>query len=109
MDREWILDLIKDLVREKRFRVRIHAVRHMIEEGFTESDVAEALTRKSRILEQYPDEERCLILGYYRTDSVEVPLHVVCDYSKSAVLDIITAYTPQKPWWVTPARRAKKP
>lgn len=108
MDPERVLKRIQNLVRQQKYRARIHASTHMIEEGFEESDLEEALTRKARILEHYPDEERCLILGYYLVDSVEMPLHVVCDYSKSTSLDIITAYTPQKPWWVTPTRRAKK-
>ncbi|HTS70069.1 MAG TPA: hypothetical protein VMO17_13895 [Terriglobia bacterium] len=38
-------------------------------------------------------------------EKVSQPLHVVCDYSDSNVLDIVTAYIPQKPWWTTPSKR----
>jgi hypothetical protein len=36
----------------------------MIEEGFGEQDVLDAVAGRSRILEHYPDEGRCLLLGY---------------------------------------------
>jgi hypothetical protein len=35
-------------------------------------------------------------------------LHVVCDLSDEEVLDIVTAYIPQPPWWVTPSRRGQR-
>ena len=70
----------------------------MIEEGFSEQNILEAITGKSRILEHYPDESRCLVSGSFsfggRTRS---PLHVICDYANEGVIDIITAYIPQKP------------
>jgi hypothetical protein len=61
-----LLDEVKRLVGARRYRVRIHAVRHMVEEGFDEHDLLEAIAGRSRILEHYPDESRCLILGYFR-------------------------------------------
>lgn len=50
-----LLETIKRLVGERRYRVRIHAVRHMIEEGFGEGDIVEVITGRSKILENYPD------------------------------------------------------
>lgn len=101
-----LLEKIKSLVAGAKYRVRIHAVRHMIEEGFTESDIVTALTGKSKILEVYVDEHRCLILGSFRiSENVRSPLHLVCDYSRDDVLDIVTAYIPQKPWWSSPSQR----
>ena len=103
-----LLDLIKALLGARQYRIGLHAVRHMIEEGFDEENLVEALGGESRILEDYPHELRCLILGYFRvSEKVSQPLHVVCDYSDSNVLDIITAYIPQKPWWTTPSRRGR--
>jgi metal-responsive CopG/Arc/MetJ family transcriptional regulator len=64
-DGQELLENIKALVRAKRYRVRLHAVRHMIEEGFSEENLLEAITGKCRVLENYPDESRCLILGYF--------------------------------------------
>lgn len=38
----------------------------MIEEGFGEYNLIEALAGRSKILEDYPDELRCLLLGYFK-------------------------------------------
>lgn len=104
-----LLEKIKSLVAGGKYRVRIHAVRHMIEEGFTESDMVTALTGKSKILELYIDEHRCLILGSFKiSENARSPLHLVCDYSRDEVVDIVTAYIPQKPWWISPSQRGQQ-
>jgi hypothetical protein len=101
-----LLERIKAAASAKRYRIRIHAVRHMIEEGFDEENLLEALSGKSCILEDYPAEMRCLVLGYFASGAdTRIPLHVVCDYSDRRQIDIVTAYIPQKPWWATPRER----
>ncbi len=108
LDELELLSLIKSLTGSGSYRVRLHAVRHMIEEGFSEENMIEAITGRSRIIEHYPEEERCLILGYFAmTESTRLPLHLICDYSQEGVVDIVTAYIPQKPWWTTPTLRGK--
>ncbi len=103
-----LLATIKGLVNAKQYRIRIHAVRHMIEEGFDEENLLGALAGKCRILEDYPNEGRCLILGYFAVrEKSRAALHVVCDYSSPMVVDIVTAYLPQKPWWTTPGKRGR--
>jgi len=103
-----LLKRIKALIISGKYRVRIHAVRHMMEEGFNETNSIEAITDKGRIIENYADDSRCLILGnFHFTDAATSPLHIVCDYSKSDVIDIVTAYIPQKPWWISPTQRGK--
>lgn len=106
MHRDDILKRIKRLVISGRYRIRIHAVRHMIEEGFNETNVVEALKGKSKIIEDYSDDCRCLILGnFHFTKGTTSTLHIVCDYARTDLVDIITAYIPQKPWWVSPTKR----
>ena len=103
-----LLEWIKDLVGEGSFRLRPHAARHVIEEGFTETDILEAILGDCRILEIYPHESRCLIFGHYSiSKNVRSPLHLVIEYLHEEVVDIVTAYIPQKPWWVAPWRRGK--
>ena len=103
-----VLEKITDLVRAGRYRIRLHTVRHMIEEGFNEANLIKAVSAGSRILEIYPQEMRCLLLGYFEvSDEARQPLHAVCDYSNPKVVDFITAYVPQKPWWVTPSKRGR--
>jgi hypothetical protein len=103
------LEKIRQLIGRQRYRVRLHALRHMIEEGFGEQDIlAAVVSSKSKILEDYPDESRCLIFGHFMLDEkMRSPLHIVCDYSQDSVVDIITAYIPQRPWWATPTKRGK--
>ena len=101
-----VLEKIRTLVRAGKYRIRLHAVRHMIEEGFDEGNLVEAVTGEIRVLEAYPHEERCLVLGYFTIgEKVRQPLHVVCDHSNPRIVDIVTAYLPQKPWWMTPSKR----
>jgi hypothetical protein len=107
-DERELLEKIRSLMKARKYRVRIHAVRHMIEEGFSEGNVFDAIIGKSKIIENYSDELRCLIYGTFLFDNkARTPLHIVCDYSGREVVDIITAYVPQKPWWITPTKRGK--
>ena len=103
-----LLSNIRGLVKAKKYRIRIHTVRHIIEEGFSEQDLIDAMLGRSRILEDYPEERRCLVVGYFRlSEKVRCPLHAVCDYSNAEVLDIVTAYIPEKPWWSTATKRGQ--
>ena len=101
---------VKKLVNEGRYRVKIHAVRHMIEEGFSERDIIAAILGESKIVEMYDEDKRCLILGHFLCDDrIKLPIHVVCDYSNNKLIDIVTAYIPQKPWWMSPTQRGRRP
>jgi Domain of unknown function (DUF4258) len=81
----------------------------MIEEGFSEQDVVSVLAGDGKILESYEEDKRCLTLGHYTVkNNVRLPLHVDCDYSNNKLIDVVTAYIPQKPWWITPTRRGLK-
>src|SRR4030067_2104354 len=101
-----LLEDIKRLIKCGKYRIRIHAIRHMIEEGFNEEDIIETVTGRSKILEDYSDEFRCLIWGrFHFTDRTTSPLHIVCEYPRNSLVDIVTAYIPQKPWWISPMKR----
>ena len=66
----------------------------------------EAVAGKIRILEHYPDQSRCLVTGNFQmSGSVRSPLHLVFEYLHEDAVDIVTAYIPQKLWWVTPSQR----
>ena len=43
-----LLAIIKGLVSASEYRIRIHAVRHMIEEGFDEENLLAALEGKAK-------------------------------------------------------------
>ena len=63
---------------------------------------------KLQLLEEYAEEARCLVLGQFHfTTRISSPLHIVCDLSNDKVLDVVTAYIPQRPWWSTPTQRGE--
>lgn len=106
---EEVLERIREAVDAGNIRTRIHATRHMFEEGFSEQDIIAALIGKPRLLEHYPDEARCLVLGYFQmSEKMPCPLHLAVEYSRETGIDIVTAYIPQKPWWLTPWQRGRK-
>ena len=79
----------------------------MIKEGFSEKDIL-GVIQSGRLLENYDEEQRCLILGSFASgESGVIPLHVLCDYSNNAIADIVTAYIPQNPWWQTETKRGR--
>ena len=81
----------------------------MIEEGFSEGDIIAAMLGESRVIEIYDEDKRCLILGRFLLDNrVKSPMHVVCDYSNRKLIDIVTAYIPQRPWWISPTKRGRR-
>ena len=105
-----LLERIAALAGFGRYRVRLHAVRHMVEEGFDERNIIEVLTERGRkIIEEYPEQQRYLVLGSCAIGRrTRLHLHVVCDLSDEEVLDVVTAYISQPPWWVTPSRRGQR-
>lgn len=106
---EAIVDRVRRLADANSYRVGLHTVRHMIEEGFDEHQLLEALTGRIRVLEGYEDEHRYLVLGRFRFSATAAcALHVLCDLTNETVVDIVTAYVPQRPWWLTPTRRGNR-
>ena len=100
------IGVIRELVRLGRYRTRSHVVTHMIEESFSEKEVVRAVLR-GRIVEEYPERERCLIAGPASgLSSGGTHLHVVCDLSRPDLVRFVTAYIPRRPWWKSPFERA---
>lgn len=103
-----LLENITSLVRRGNYRVRIHTIRHMVEEGFSENDIISAILENSKIIEMYHEDQRCLIVGTFMwSNKSKSPIHIICDYSNRKLIDIVTAYIPQRPWWISPTRRGK--
>ena len=104
-----LLEQIQALVNAGQYIIRNHATQHMFAEGFTVSDTIEAIKGKIRMLERYSAVARCLVIGYFHLgDAVRIPLHIVVEHSSPDEIEIVTAYIPQKPWWLTPWQRGRK-
>jgi hypothetical protein len=102
------IESIRHFILSESYSIKSHAARHIIEEGFTEENVVEAILN-GRIIEEYPDEKRCLICGTaHIAPKTKISLHLICDYSDPEWLDIVTAYIPQLPQWETPTRRSRR-
>lgn len=70
--------------------------------------IMEALRGKLQVVEEYPEESRYLVLGYFHfTSKARSPVHLVCDLSNPDLVDIVTTYIPQRPWWVSPTQRGE--
>lgn len=107
-----ILQKIQEAIDTKNYALRPHAISHMVSDGFGEIDIVEAI-ENGKILENYTDEERCLIAGSFQvTEKNREDLHIVVDYwSESQIIewvDIVTAYIPRYPYWETTYKRGKK-
>ena len=99
---------IQRFIRQGKYRIKSHAVMHMVKEGFDERDCIIALLN-GRILEEYPEVKRCLVVGTFQlTPKTKCPLHIVCDLSQPDRVEIVTAYIPQPPDWVTPTQRGRR-
>ncbi|MDZ4341552.1 MAG: DUF4258 domain-containing protein [Candidatus Binatia bacterium] len=67
----------------------------------------EAAILKGEVLEDYPDDPRgesCLILGYAEAR----PIHVVCGYTSTRSIRVITVYLPKPPKWEDERTRRRK-
>ncbi|RDI95821.1 DUF4258 domain-containing protein [Meiothermus sp. QL-1] len=84
-------------LREGRYRLGPHVAKHMLQEGFIEADVLEAV-EWGRELAIYPEDARMLVLGYMVfPPRLRLPLHVVLEYREPRWVDIVTAFIPKKP------------
>lgn len=89
------LQELKPLLQEGKYRIAPHAQRHAACEGFNEGDMLGAALYGRELL-RYLHDERLLVLGYiHPSPMVEIPLHVVLEYSKPRWVDIVTAFIPE--------------
>jgi hypothetical protein len=86
------------LLREGRYRIGPHVAKHMLQEGFIEHDILQAI-QWGREMAVYPQDGRMLVLGYMIfPPNLKLPLHVVLEYHQPRQVDIVTAFIPQKPY-----------
>lgn len=102
------LGAIRRQVAEGAFSVRPHAMQHAVKEGFSVEQMVQAVM-SGQVIEEYPDRSRCLLYANIKTESITLPLHVVCEYtSEDQPVDFVTAYIPSEEEWITPRRRRRR-
>ncbi len=100
-----VLEQLRPLVREGRYRIGSHANKHAMCEGFSEQDMVEVMLAGNELLHYWQD-KRLLVLGYIELSaSVKIPLHVVMEYTKPRWVDIVTAFIPEEPHQITSRTR----
>lgn len=104
------IETLRQLVLAKRYQIKIHAVQHALQEGFSEKEII-ATVMAGSIIEQYPDRNRVLICGAVLFNvGTEMYLHVVCEQNYADQVELVTAYVPDRREWGTPPvkRRQKR-
>ncbi len=101
------IKIIRNIVRTKRYQVKLRAVQHALQEGFGEKEILAALLTGS-IIETYPERGRVLVCGKAIFDTnMEMYLHVVCEQNWSDQIEIVTAYIPSRLDWGEPPIKRK--
>lgn len=94
---------IKEKIRHGEYEISYHAEKERYAEDITIADI-EAAIFNGEILEDYPNDHRgpsCLVLGY----SQNRPIHIVCCYTTTKWIRIITVYLPKPPKWTNERTR----
>ena len=92
------IEALKEKFRRGDYEISLHAEKERYEEDISLDDIEGAIAN-GELLEDYPDDPRgasCLMLGY----ADRQPLHVVCGYTSTQSIRVITVYVPKPPKWV---------
>ena len=96
---------IQTKIKSGEYEISYHAEKERYAEDIDIHDLETAILN-GEILEEYAHDPRgpsCLILGY----SKGRPIHIVCGYTKTGWIRIITVYIPKAPKWIDEKTRAK--
>jgi hypothetical protein len=95
-----LLDDIRTKIATRQYEFCKHAVGQTIIRDITVAELEEALSNRSEVIEDCPDDKygpSCLILGF---TTAERPLHVQCSYPTRPLVKIVTVYEPDPDLWV---------
>ncbi len=95
------IETVRRLIREGKYYFYAHALSEAKKDGVTPEDAVHVVLT-GEIIEEYPERQRVLVYGMM---SVQIPLHVVCDYSNDELILIPTIYIPSRRRWVSSQRR----
>ena len=102
------IEIIRERVRVGTYLIKSHAVQHALKEGFERKHMVETV-RDGAVIEEYPEAQRLLICGKTSlSHSVDIYLHVVCEYADPIYVEFVTAYIPDELEWEKPLFRKRK-
>jgi hypothetical protein len=102
-----LLDDIRTKIAARQYEFSKHAVDQTIIRDISVAEVEEAISNRSEMIEDYPEDKygpSCLILGF---TSGGRPLHIQCSYPSRPLVRIVTVYEPDSGLWLD--LRARKP
>lgn len=94
-----MLDDIRGKISRRQYEFSKHAVGQSIVWDIGVSELEQAISERSKVIEDYPDDKygpSCLILGF---TSAGRPIHVQCSYPTQPLIKIITVYEPDPELW----------
>jgi hypothetical protein len=104
------IETIRERVRQGHYLIKSHAVQHALKEGFERTHMVEAIL-EGTIIEEYLNDQRVLICGKTTlAKTIDIYLHVVCEYADALYTEFVTAYIPDEQEWESPPvrRRTRK-
>ena len=99
------IEEIKRNIKHDKYEVSLHAEKERYAEDVTINDLETAIFN-GQILEDYPDDPRgptCLMLGHSQHRSI----HIVCGYTSTKWIRIVTVYIPKLPKWIDERTRTE--
>lgn len=94
-----LLEDIREKILGRRYEFSRHAVDQTIIRGISVAELEDAVSSRSEIIEDYPDDKywpSCLLLGFTKSGR---PLHVQCSYPTRPLVKIVTVYEPDPGLW----------
>ena len=102
------IETIRERVRQGNYLAKSHAIQHALKEGFERKHMVETVL-DGAVVEEYPEAQRVLLCGKTRlSQSVDIYLHVVCEYADPIYVELVTAYIPDELEWEKPQFRKRK-
>ena len=106
------IDEIRQLIREGRYEISIHAQQERLEDDLDVEEIEQAVL-DGELLEEYPNDPRgpsCLVGGQAEAK----PIHVVLGWATrkhlgERILRVITVYIPRAPKWKDLRTRGTQP
>jgi hypothetical protein len=83
-------------------RISRHALREAHKEGLRGKDIIYAALTGS-VVERYPRRRRILVAATHF--KLNLPIHIVCDYTDLYEVVVVTVYIPNRLHWTHPLRR----
>lgn len=95
-----LLQDIRNKIVRREYELSKHAVDQSIVRDIAVSELEQAISGRSEVIEDYPDDKygpSCLILGFTREGR---PLHIQCSYPTRPLIKVVTLYEPDPDLWI---------